>query len=183
MGRRLERAFNLSELLLTLFSETRGEEEEAGRLLFALEAADSILTFRSRYLFSPMLALVLDLLLIDETNPRGVAFQLAAISRHLEALPQASEGRIQTEEQRLILSLSTRVRLARVLPLAGSGADGARGEFKALFAELSTDLPKLSEAITRRYFSLTEDELKRVPRAFGMTHISATLNAQIEPAP
>ena len=37
MGRRLERAFNLSELLLTLFGETRSEEEETGGLLFALE--------------------------------------------------------------------------------------------------------------------------------------------------
>lgn len=167
MGRRLERAFNLSELLLTLFGEARGDEEETGGLLFVLEVADSILTFRSRYLFSPMLALALDLLLIDETNPRGVAFQLAAISRHLEALPQASEGRIQTEEQRLILSLLTRVRLARVLPLAGSGGAGERSEFRALFTELNTDLPKLSEAVTRRYFSLTEDGLKRVHTRLG----------------
>jgi uncharacterized alpha-E superfamily protein len=162
MGRRLERAFNLSELLLTLFGNARGEDEEAGSLLFALEAADSILTFRTRYLFAPMLAPVLSLLLIDETNPRSIAFQLVAISNHLEALPQASEGGIQTEEQRLILSSQTRVRLAQVLPLSEPGADGAREDLKMLFAGLIADLPKLSEAVARRYFSLTEDELTRV---------------------
>ena len=80
IGRRLERAFNLSELLETLFSDGQGEAAEAAGLTFALEVADSILTYRSRYLFAPVLPLVLDLLLVDETNPRSIGFQLQAIS-------------------------------------------------------------------------------------------------------
>jgi hypothetical protein len=32
---------------------------------------------------------------------------------------------------------------------------------------LLSGLPKLSEAITRRYFNLTEDELRRVYTRFG----------------
>lgn len=166
MGRRLERVFNLAELLLTLFGEERGEDEEAGSLLFALEAADSLLTFRTRYLFAPMLAPVLSLLLIDEANPRSIAFQLVSISKHLEALPQASEGGIQTEEQRLTLASLTRVRLAQVLPLA-SPAGGKREELRALLTGLIAELPKLSEAIACRYFSLTEDTLTRVNNRLG----------------
>lgn len=167
IGHRLERASNLAELLLALFGQAREEDDETGGLLFTLEVADCIITFRSRYLFAPVMPLVLDLLLIDEANPRSIAFQLAAISAHLEALPQASHGRVLTEEQRMILDLLTRVRLAKVMALSQAGENRSRNEFKALFSQLITELPRLSEAITRRYFNLTEDQLRRVYTRFG----------------
>ncbi|MBC8049143.1 MAG: circularly permuted type 2 ATP-grasp protein [Chitinophagales bacterium] len=162
IGRRMERAARLSELLLALFGEAQDDDSETSGLLFTLEASDSIITFRSRYLFAPVLSLVLDLLLLDETNPRSIAFQLAAVDGQLGALPQASQSGIQTEEQRMILELLTAVRLAKVSQLAQVGAGGSRVEFKALFLQIVNGLPKLSEAITRRYFNLTEDELRRV---------------------
>ena len=46
---------------------------------FTLELADSFITYRSRYRLAPMLPLVLDLLLVDESNPRSIAFQLAEL--------------------------------------------------------------------------------------------------------
>ncbi len=162
IGRRLERAARLSELLLALFGEAQDDDSETSGLLFTLEAADSIITFRSRYLFAPVLSLVLDLLLLDEANPRSIAFQLAAVDGQLGALPQASQSGVQTDEQRMILELLTAVRLAKVAQLAQAGLSGSRAEFKALFLQIVNGLPKLSEAITRRYFSLTEDELRRV---------------------
>ncbi len=162
IGRRLERTGNMTELLLALFGQPQDDDSETNALSFTLEAADSIITFRSRYIFAPVLPLVLDLLVLDETNPRSIAYQLAAIEEHLGVLPQASAGGIQTEEQRMILDLLTRVRLAQVSKLAAPGPDGTRPEFTALFTHIAERLPKLSEAITRRYFHLTEDELRRV---------------------
>ncbi len=167
MGRRIERAYNLSELMLSLFGESKREDEETARLFFVLNVADSIITFRQRYLFAPVLPLVLDLLLIDETNPRSIGFQLATVSHHLAALPQGSQQSPQTEEQRMILDLMTRVRLAKVNGLQQRDPQGQRAELKALFTYLISELPRLSEAITRRYFNLTEDELRRVYTRFG----------------
>jgi uncharacterized circularly permuted ATP-grasp superfamily protein/uncharacterized alpha-E superfamily protein len=167
MGRRLERAFNLAELLLALFGEIRREEEETARLFFVLNVADSTITFRQRYLFAPILSLVLDLLMVDESNPRGIGFQLCAISDHLAALPQASRHAPHNEEQRLILDLLTQVRLAKVASLEHPNAGGKRTELQELLSRLISGLPKLSEAITRRYFNLTEDELRRVYTRFG----------------
>jgi uncharacterized circularly permuted ATP-grasp superfamily protein/uncharacterized alpha-E superfamily protein len=167
IGRRVERALNLSELLKELFGEHQTEAAEAAALTFALEVADSILTYRSRYLFAPALPLVLDLLLVDETNPRSIAFQLAAISEHLDGLPQSPQAAPQTEERRLILNLLTQVKLADVHHLSKPGQNDSRDAFKALFNRLVADLPELSEAITRRYFNLTEDEMKRVYPRLG----------------
>jgi uncharacterized circularly permuted ATP-grasp superfamily protein/uncharacterized alpha-E superfamily protein len=159
MGRRIERAFNLSEAILSLFGEPLEREEETGRLLFLLELADSFITYRSRYRLDPMLPLVLDLLLLDESNPRSLAYQLASISNHLAALPQSRQGAGLTEERRLILSLLTSVRLANVESFS---RDATRSELLKVMGEQLQLLPRLTTAIERRYFSLTEEEPHRV---------------------
>ena len=48
---------------------------EAG-LQLALELRDSVITYRTRYLAVMQAAPALDLILADEGNPRGLAFQL-----------------------------------------------------------------------------------------------------------
>ena len=67
IGRRLERAIQMVELL------RNGLPKEAfggvGVLEAILEMADSSITYRSRYLTSVQVDLVLDLLLVDEANP------------------------------------------------------------------------------------------------------------------
>jgi uncharacterized circularly permuted ATP-grasp superfamily protein/uncharacterized alpha-E superfamily protein len=167
IGRRVERAINLSELLLRLFGEMPRDDEETARLFFVLNVADSTITFRQRYLFAPILSLVLDLLMVDESNPRGIGFQLCKIWEHLAALPQATQQAPHNEEQRLILDLLTRVRLADVSRLSQPGLGEERTELQELLKHLISSLPKLSEAITRRYFNLTGDELRRVNTRFG----------------
>ncbi len=159
MGRRLERAHNLSEAILSLFGQPLEREEETGRLVFLLELADSFITYRSRYRLDPMLALVLDLLLLDEFNPRSLAYQLSSISSHLAELPQSKQGAGLTEERRLILSMLTSVRLADVEAIAG---DATRVELQAAMYEQLHQLPELTTSIERRYFNLTEDQPHRV---------------------
>jgi uncharacterized alpha-E superfamily protein len=167
IGRRLERACNLSEMLLTLFENEADDASQSGALLFALEVGDSILTYRSRYLFAPLLPLVLDLLLVDETNPRSIGFQLNSVATHLDDLPKGSPASPQLEERKIVLELCTRVQIADVYALARAEGNGTRPALKELFTQLSTELPKLSEAITRRYFNLTEDQVKRVNPLLG----------------
>ena len=60
---------------------------EAPLLEALLEIADSSMTYRRRYQGSLQTAAVLDLLLADESNPRSLAFQLAAVADDVEHLP------------------------------------------------------------------------------------------------
>jgi uncharacterized alpha-E superfamily protein len=106
-----------------------------------------------------MLALALDLLLLDETNPRSLAYQLASVSDHLAALPQSMQGASLTEERRLILSMLTSVRLADVEHIA---SDPTGAELQNTLNEQLDLLPKLTTAIERRYFNLTEEQPHRV---------------------
>jgi uncharacterized alpha-E superfamily protein len=166
MGRRLERAYNLCDSLNTHFARAASEDEERERLRHILDLADSYITYRSRYRLEPMLALVLDLLLIDETNPRSVAYQLKAMSGHLEALPQANEGNALTRERRVVLGLQTAIRLAEVHDLGAAGENGQRAALQALLTTALNDLPIVSDAISRRYFRLLDGEMHRVSTRF-----------------
>ena len=151
MGRRLERTQYLIDLLRSLL--TRGNPTEDGSLILLLELADSTMTYRSRYLTTPMLPPVIDLLLLDETNPRSVAFQFAALIDHVDRLPRDADVDVRTPEQRLVLSLLTRVRLAEIAPLCDEDGEGRRGALAALLDAVAAGLPQLSEVITRDYFS------------------------------
>lgn len=154
MGRRLERAQHLVDLFRSLLA--RGNPEDDGSLVLLLELADSIMTYRSRYLTTPMLPPVIDLLLLDETNPRSVGFQVAAVFDHVDQLPRDPDEDVRSAQQRLVLSLLTEVRLAEVAQLCDEDSEGRRGALETLLDTVGARLPHLSELITRDYFSHTE---------------------------
>ena len=159
MGRRLERAFNLSEAILSLFVPVPAVEDETSSLLLLLELADSFITYRSRYRLDPMLPLVIDLLLLDDANPRSLAYQLAAIARHFEDLPNGRRGDARPQDQRLIAGL--------VASIEGADAEVVAREpggatLERLMREQLQVLPQLSNAITEHYFSLVDDAPHRV---------------------
>ena len=162
MGRRLDRAYNLCDTLNLLFRKAQRDEETNEHLNFILRLADSFITYRSRYRLQPMLPLVLDLLVMDETNPRSVAYQVAGLTRHLEALPQQTSTNALSRERRIVLALQTAIRLADVTELAASGPDGNRPALAALLKQALDELPQLSDAISRRYFRLVDEEPHRV---------------------
>lgn len=81
VGRRVER---LSFLATTLNCVTGAAPD--GRLDWLLELADSVVTYRSRYVARPEWLPVLDLLVLDESNPRSVSFQILGLHDYLTRL-------------------------------------------------------------------------------------------------
>ncbi len=162
LGRRVERAHQLATLLLSLFETSEGEDLDSDDMFFALQTADSYITFRSRYRFAPELHLVLDLLVIDETNPRSLAYQLARISEHIGKLPKSADDAMRAPDQRLALELLTKVRLADVGELSEVSDNGERETLGALLRELIRELPHLSELVSRQYFSLADEQPQRL---------------------
>ena len=150
IGRRIERASHLARLTRELVLGGPSPDD-AVSLRLLLELGDSFMTYRSRYLATPLAAPVLDLLLLDETNPRGVAFQLRELDAHVALLP--SEGPHRSPGQRLVLKLLTTLRLAEVGELCEPGADGRMDRLARLLDEIAAGLPQLSDLIARSYFA------------------------------
>ena len=149
LGRRTERASHLAWLVRQTLYEADAFETEHIRTV--LEIADSAMTYRSRYLNLIQIVPFIDLLLLDEANPRSVAFQLAAIENHLRELPRITlaqrsdvPGRIAAEVRSLVAGTHP----ARV-SVCEHGVRPALGEFSDTVRE---DVAMLSDAIADAYF-------------------------------
>jgi uncharacterized circularly permuted ATP-grasp superfamily protein/uncharacterized alpha-E superfamily protein len=81
VGRRLER---LQFLCTTL--EHALQMPADSNLDWLLEVADSIITYRARYMAQPEWLPMLDLLVMDDSNPRSVIFQIEGLLKFLNRL-------------------------------------------------------------------------------------------------
>ncbi len=151
MGRRLERAHQTVQLVRNGLGFEELVNEHA--LAAVLEVADSTLTYRSRYLNSMQRDLVLDLLLLDEGNPRSVAFQLARLREQVAELPESRPTTGHAREVRLTLGLLASVQMAEAHELTKANGSGQLESLETLTAKLLADLLLLSETLTRVYFT------------------------------
>ncbi|MBI2479184.1 MAG: alpha-E domain-containing protein [Planctomycetia bacterium] len=149
LGRRLERSLHTIGLVQSLFAVSGASDARA--LEAALEVADSIMTYRSRYLAGVNLAPVLDLLLTDETNPRSLLFQLEAISEHVEYLPRDGTQPLRGADQRIALSMLHSARMIDLDALQEYRATAKETALERTLGRLSMQLPKLSNLIGHRY--------------------------------
>ncbi|MGC3982331.1 MAG: circularly permuted type 2 ATP-grasp protein [Steroidobacteraceae bacterium] len=154
LGRRLERLQFLSELLSGKLQS--GVPLTQGELEWLLDVNGCTIAYRSRYLTSPRLGLVLDLLLREPANPRSVSYQRRAIRQELLQLAEVFD-----------LSVDARLNqpIAAVLDADfgalegdGQGASYARQSLSARLQELSTVVRRVSDDLSLRHFSHVERE-------------------------
>jgi uncharacterized circularly permuted ATP-grasp superfamily protein/uncharacterized alpha-E superfamily protein len=149
LGRRVERA--LATLAILRHALDSAAPASSAVLEAVVEVADSLMTYRSRYLANMQLAAVLDLLLIDETNPRSVAYQLVAIADHVDALPRDRDQPLYAREQRLAMSALHTVRMVEIQEFADSHSLGEPGMLERLLKRVEKRVRDLSEEVSHRY--------------------------------
>lgn len=151
-GRRMERAQAiLDELAHVLDQPGAGSQPgrvEAGFRL-ALELRDSVITYRSRYLGVMQPALALDLILADEGNPRGLAFQLLAARGMLREIVEEGDSLVLAMDPLLV---EAREIVEDMLRAPDQVAAAARlpARLRAMEAAIGT----VSDRVSRRYFAL-----------------------------
>ena len=90
IGRRLERLIFLASAIgqFLRLKSTRAP----GCIEWLLELADSIITYRSRYMAQPELLPAIDLIVLDEANPHAVVFQVHNLIRYMARLERELGG-------------------------------------------------------------------------------------------
>lgn len=153
-GRRLERALALIALLRSTLA-LRHEDALQNQMLEAvLVSTDSLTIYQRRYRSFIQLPMVLELLLLDETHPRSLAYQLHQLSIHIDALPRGKGRNHLSEEERLILKAYTGLRLCSVLELTQVNEnEGVYADFERMLSNTSTLLWQIAEVIAQTYFS------------------------------
>ena len=152
VGRRIERALYSLRLVKRLL--VPASVELSPLLEVILEIFDSSMTYRYRYLTSLQLPAVLDLILIDETNPRAVGFQLNALAEHLGALPHADVVQAANDQQIMYAALGA-LRLTDLEALAEVDESHSRGHLLRLAEKLAGFLRELSDVITHKHLTHT----------------------------
>jgi uncharacterized alpha-E superfamily protein len=152
VGRRLERLQFLAELLSQrLMAGTTPSQSE---LEWLLDIGDSTITYRTRYLASPLLGPTIDLLVFDQTNPRALAFQWHAIEHSLVRIAASlggspdytlDEAVAQVEEMQLSAVDGDSARAARARQALAEQLDALR-----------MAAGKLSDRLSLKHFSLID---------------------------
>jgi uncharacterized circularly permuted ATP-grasp superfamily protein/uncharacterized alpha-E superfamily protein len=151
-GRRVERAHAILEQLSVLLEQPPGPVQqghvEAG-LQLALELRDSMITYRTRYLAVLQAAPALDLMLADEANPRGLAFQLLAMRDLLRQITEegdsllASADKAQSEARAIVADV-----------LGATNQMQAAGRLTETLSALELSIESIADRVSRRYFTL-----------------------------
>ncbi len=106
LGLRIERAIALCRYTRQFVkSEGRSSRED---LEAVVELNDNLITYRTRYPIGAAVVPVLDLVLLDESNPRSLIYQLQRIEDHAGALPLLPPSNLPTpalNRARSLLSL------------------------------------------------------------------------------
>ncbi len=144
VGRSLERAMQLCQLLAATTTVRRGIDVDREVLNSVLVCAESSVTHRRRYRGYVRPGGVLELLLEDTQNPRSLAFCLDEIATHLAALP-ASTG--SSRPERLVTDLQEALAETDIATLVAIGGVG-RPNLEAYLEQTIAALVRLGEAVT-----------------------------------
>jgi uncharacterized circularly permuted ATP-grasp superfamily protein/uncharacterized alpha-E superfamily protein len=147
LGRRIERGIAVARLVEAAL-RCAGTRELLLESL--LEIADSVITYRRRYFAEPHITGVLDLLLLDPTNPRALMFQLSVLQRHAANLPAGPNPEGAAQFQQRLAALAGSLGCFRAEDF--DTEPGAKTTAERL-AGLAADLGGLSELLTHVYFS------------------------------
>ena len=163
LGRRFERTQQALGWMWHLLLPA--DDADADRLEALLAAASSTMTYRTRYRATPAAAPVIDLLLLDDTNPRGVAYQLRHIQQHTRDLPEPPSD---TEHARAAHALEHQLdRLRHTSPIELAAPvtvhDGGRRRERlaSWINSLIAATDAAAEALTRRYLTHASARLEQ----------------------
>jgi len=172
IGRRIERATNLLRLINSWVVPDYSRQASLFELL--LDIMDSSMTYRYRYLSSIEPGPLVDLLIVDQSNPRAAAFQLARLDEHLKSLSGLDSVGLGVQQKQIQYSRAS-LRLTDVdsivlLNMEGDNLEsesqesvygrlatsGAfRPELKRVVNEITDVLSGLSEYLAQRFFTHT----------------------------
>jgi uncharacterized alpha-E superfamily protein len=148
VGRLIERLGGMARVLSRLLDalDTRGGSAVATGLL--LELFDSSITFRARYQRHEDLLALVDVLVLDDTNPRAFAGTLRRLRTELGKLPGPAAWRDE-----MVALLPARGAGLSLDDLRAAGAAAAQPLLAALSQRLADGAAQLSDLVGQRYFA------------------------------
>ncbi|MEM6987251.1 MAG: circularly permuted type 2 ATP-grasp protein, partial [Pseudomonadota bacterium] len=162
LGRRIERA---NQIAVTVAAALSVDRHNARLMENLLRLFDSVMTYRSRYRSDLDLRRVVQLLLLDEINPRSLAYQLCSAQALIAKLPERRTTATHDTLKKLAIAGVSQVRLADSDRLLKDERDNWQSLQK--FLKGVRDLTEnMADATNALYFSHTQAQ-----RSFGLSQL------------
>ncbi len=152
LGRAIERGLAFARIARTMCGRRREPDETWLRAWLTL--LDSRTAYRTRYMTTPAPAPAIDLLILDERNPRSLVYQLMRLEEALTRLPHPGPRR--PRELQVAMRILMDVRLGDPEALAAEDEAGERPALAALIAEVRAALLDVSDELARSFFAHTQ---------------------------
>ena len=149
LGRRLERVQHTSVVISSML---RHNTDDVMLLETLVNLFDSVMTYRSRYRSQIDVRLVVRLLLMDELNPRSLAFQLIEIQDTIARLPGRRALSQADDLSRLAISALSRVQLADPQQLLDAKKD-ARQNLPRMLGVIGNLPVRMADILSATYFA------------------------------
>jgi uncharacterized alpha-E superfamily protein len=152
LGRRLERAIYLTRQLRAMTKPLT--PDSWSYLEYLLEVADSSVTYRTRYYTTLQPLAVMDVLMLDETNPRSLKFQLEHLTELYSKLPRYDPDDLKLMND--ALNVLDKINLQKMMyPTDGRSISRDTGlqSLDKYLADLEVLLLSWSNSLSSRYFS------------------------------
>jgi uncharacterized alpha-E superfamily protein len=160
IGRFLESAINTCTILQAALTNNMKPDVEKQLMELVLMGHESLVTYRYLYRSTLQLQGVLNLLLVNEDNPRSVVFLISKTDEHLAHLPNGNHEEGLSPAHKKLLEALTMIRLCDLNKMAVSGRmnDAPKKELSHFLQHLVVILGQASTIIFESYFSPTQSQ-------------------------
>lgn len=159
IGRQIERLTAMSTALRIMLEHDVIQSERERAFALVLGLFDSTITYRSLYQRRQELAALLDLLIVDDENPRAIATMLQVLRREIPRLPDTGAGPAAT----LLDGFPDSVEYMDLHALVEPGPEGHLGALDVVKG-MTEVARRLSNDIATRYFSIVGDLWRTIAR-------------------
>jgi uncharacterized circularly permuted ATP-grasp superfamily protein/uncharacterized alpha-E superfamily protein len=167
LGKRIERALQIITTVRCLVTPVTDESDQPTLLTALLVSMEVLITYRRRGRRRKGIELGLQLVMLDDSNPRSLLFQLIQLQNHLAELPRADikPGELE-EEDRALLEAMTSLRLSR-LPQLLETTTSTREDMGQLLLQLEELLQEFNRLISDKHFDHRTDAQQVVTSFWG----------------
>lgn len=152
MGRRVERSVQIMKTITTLVTQVDDDSDNKTLLDAMLRSMEVFITYRRHSRTRNGIELGLELVILDDSNPRSLIFQFERLQAHFTAVRRMDSNlKGLEEEDRILLEAVTSLKLSRITALA-ENKEGSRAELSSLLIRLNSLLSDFTNILSDKYF-------------------------------
>ena len=166
LGRGIEKSLQLIGLLQSTLVQPLADGDVPVVTESVLLTCETLITYRRRYRAEPDIRHGVELMVLDESNPRALIYQIERLHRHIGVLPAVEQQQGLSRAGRLTLEALTALRLSRLDELAARDASGAIG-LAPLLSRFDLLLHSLADVLAECYFDHRVEQRQLVQGDWG----------------